>query len=277
VTLASVAATSWRMSRGSRVGVAMLLTILVASYLIPALSTYDPLRGAGIPLRPPSSEHLFGTDNLGRDVFTRTFAATRLDTSLALAGVSIPFVIGTLIGALLGTTRNKLVSSVVSTLIDGINAFPLLVLVIGLVAAFGPGVKGLLIALALTNWARYAKVARSRSMVVREQDYIQATSVLGYSRGRTLFRHVIPNVSAETVAYALSDLVIVIITIAGLSFLGLGVRPPTAEWGAMISDGRLYLRQAWWVAVFPGLALSWTGVAIALIAEGVARRQRAEL
>jgi peptide/nickel transport system permease protein len=270
------AAAAWRATRGMRIGLAMLAAILVASFLVPAVMPYGTTETAGAALTAPGAEHPFGTDNLGRDLLTRTFAAARLDIGIALLGVSIPLAIGTVIGGILGMTRNRLLSAVVRTAMDAINAFPLIALIIGLIAVLGVGLQSLIIALALTNWARYARIARTRAMVIRQQDYIQATRVLGYSRRRVLGRHVLPNVSAETTAYALSDFVLVIIVVAGLSFLGLGVRPPTPEWGAMMSDGRLYLQQAWWITVFPGLMLSWTGVAVALIAEGVRRRRRGE-
>jgi peptide/nickel transport system permease protein len=268
---------AWHATRGVRLGAAMLVAMLAASVVVPLLSPYDATTSAGLPLTAPSADHLFGTDNLGRDVFLRTFAAARLDIGVALLGVTIPLLIGTVVGAILGLSRSRVLSAVVRTVIDGINAFPVLALIIGLVAVLGIGLQSLIIALAVTNWARYARIARTRAMVVRDQDFVLATTVLGYSKPRVLLRHVLPNVSSETVAYALSDFILVIVVVSGLSFLGLGVRPPTPEWGAMMSDGRLYLQQAWWITVFPGLALSWTGVSVALIAEGVRRRQRGEL
>ena len=269
-------AAAWSATRGMRLGLGMLAAIVIASFLVPALAPYTATDPAGDLLTAPGAGHLFGTDNLGRDVFVRTFAAARLDIGVALLGVSIPLVLGTAVGGILGMTRQPLVSAVARTIMDAINAFPLIALIIGLIAVLGVGLQSMIVALALTNWARYARIARTRALVIREQDYIQATTVLGYSRRRVLGRHVLPNVSAETTAYALSDFVLVIILVAGLSFLGLGVRPPAAEWGAMMSDGRLYLQQAWWITVFPGVMLSWTGIAVALIAEGVRRRQREE-
>jgi len=270
-------ATWWRALRGMRLGGAMILAILVASFVVPAVSPYDPLAATGPTLAAPSADHLFGTDNLGRDVFTRTFTAARLDIGVALLGVAFPLFIGTVVGALLGLSRSRALAAVVGTIIDAINAFPMLALIIGLVAVLGIGLKSVIIALAFTNWARYARIARTRAMVVGKQDYVLAAKTLGYPRRRILLRHVMPNVSAETIAYGLSDFVLVILTVAGLSFLGLGVRPPTPEWGSMMSEGRLFLQTAWWMTVFPGLALSWTGVAVAFVAEGFRRRQRGDL
>jgi peptide/nickel transport system permease protein len=260
----------------ARWGLGLLLAIVLLGTLVPLLSPYNPLTSAGDVFIPPSQAHLFGTDHLGRDVFTRTFAAAQLDIVLALLGVSIPLLTGTLLGGILGTTRNALVSTVWLMVIDAINAFPFLVIVIGIVAMVGSGVSGLIIGLAAVNWARYARIARARALQLRDADFIHATQVLGYSRGRVLLRHILPNVYSETLAYGLSDFVIVIIAIAGLSFLGVGVRPPEAEWGAMMSDGRRFLLRAWWITVFPGLVLSLTAVAVSLIAQSVASRARGE-
>jgi peptide/nickel transport system permease protein len=267
----------WRNLNGeSRWGLGILLTILLFGLLIPRFSAYDPLKNAGDEFMRPGWPYIFGTDQLGRDVFTRTFAAVRLDLVLAFIGVSAPLLIGTLLGGILGTTRNPIVSSLWLMLIDAINAFPFIVIVIALVAVFGSGAQGLLIGLALVNWARYARIARARALILREADFIHATQVLGYSRVRVLVQHILPNVYAETLAYGLSDFVIVIIAIAGLSFLGVGVRPPEPEWGAMMSDGRSFLLRAWWITVFPGLILSLTAIGIALLAQGLLGRAQGE-
>lgn len=257
-------------------GIGILGFVIVLGLLVPLLSPYDPLKGVSDTFIVPSVTHWFGTDHLGRDVFTRTFAAAQLDITLAVLGVALPLLIGTLMGGILGTTKNPILSSAWLIIIDAINAFPFLAIVIGVVAMVGSGVQGLLIALAAVNWARYAKIARARALQLRDADFIHATEVLGYSRGQVLVRHILPNVYSEALAYGLSDFVIVIIAIAGLSFLGVGVRPPEAEWGAMISDGRPFLRQAWWITVFPGLILSLTAIGVSLLAQGLQRRSRGE-
>jgi peptide/nickel transport system permease protein len=268
----------WRVALNAEAlwGLAILLLVLLLGALVPVLSPHDPSSGTALPLDGPSLAHPFGTDNLGRDVFTRTFAAARIDLALALAGVSVPLLVGTLIGAVIGTTRQPVVSAAWTVAIEGINAFPFIVLVIAIISVVGSGVQGVLIALALTNWARYARIARARALQLREADFIHATEVLGYSRARVLRNHVLPNVYSETLAYGLSDFVIVILAVAGLSFLGVGVRPPAPEWGAMMADGRLFLARAWWITVFPGLALSTTAIGVALLAQGLERRARGE-
>lgn len=257
-------------------GMAILALVLILGAVVPLVSPYDPLTSAGETFIPPSLAHPFGTDHLGRDVFTRTFAAVRLDLTLALIGVAGPLIIGTLVGGVLGTTHNPIISGLWLILIDAINAFPFLVIVIGIVAMIGSGVEGLVIGLIMVNWARYARIARARALQLRDADFIHATQVLGYSRTRVLVRHILPNVYSETLAYALSDFVIVIIAIAGLSFLGVGVRPPEPEWGAMMSDGRRFLIRASWMTVYPGLILSVTAIGVALLAQGLVRRARGE-
>lgn len=258
-----------------RIGAAILLAILIMSVLVPMLSPYDAQTGAGPALQPPSLDHLFGTDHLGRDIFVRAFAAARLDFTLAIVGVAAPLLIGTTIGAAAAMLESPLLRVAWTIVVDGINAFPLFVLVMGIVAVVGQGVEGVLIALAATNWARYARITRARALIVRSTEYVQATHVLGYGRFRILFRHMLPNVAGESFAYALSDIVIVIVTVAGLSFLGLGVRAPTPEWGAMMADGRLFVATEPWVLLFPGMLLALTAVAMALVAEGAGRQASA--
>ena len=261
-------------SFGLYTGFSMIMTLILAGGIVPWLSKYDPNAPGGTPIAKPSGAHWFGTDLLGRDVFTRVFDAVFIDLGTAIVGVSIPLVVGTIIGTLLGISRNRRVNSVVGSIIDGINAFPFLIFVIALIAFIGPGIPSIILALSLVNWARYARVARTRAVVVNQQGYVEAARILGFSKVRILFKHIIPNVSSETRAYALSDFIIVIIAVAALSFLGMGTPPPQAEWGAMIHDGTQILALAWWPTIFPGLALCWAGVAVAFIAEGLQRRLR---
>ena len=252
----------------------MLGVLLLMGILVPLLSPYESDQSVDMPFMPPSSTFFFGSDGLGRDVFLRVFSSVYLDLGVAFLGVIIPFTLGTIIGIGLAMSRSKKLNAVVGSIIDGINAFPLLVLAIALIAIRGPGLQSVVIALSLTNWARYARLSRTRAQVVKQQGYIEAAQTLGYSKPRILFKHLVPNVSSETTAYGLSDLILVILLIASLSFLGLGAQPPTPEWGAMISDGRPTLQMAWWPVVFPGLALCWAGVGLSCIAEGVTRRDR---
>jgi peptide/nickel transport system permease protein len=260
---------------GIHTGILMLGSLVLAGAIIPRVSKFGPDELASMPLAPPGRSNFFGTDVLGRDVFVRVFDAVFIDLGTAIIGVTIPLIVGTIVGTLLGISQNKRVNSVVGSLIDGINAFPFLVFVIALIAFIGPGVGSIVLAISLVNWARYARIARTRAVVVNIQGYVEAARTLGFSKKRILFKHIIPNVSSETRAYALSDFIIVIIAIAALSFLGLGIKPPQAEWGGMIRDGKDLLTVGfWWPTVFPGIALCWAGIAVAFISEGLTRRMR---
>lgn len=261
-------------SIGIWVGASMLLAMVAAGALVPALSAFHPNELVARPFTPPSATHLFGTDQLGRDVFVRTFAAVYRDLGVAFLGVAIPLVVGTLVGIALSTLRNGFVVAAINTLIEAINALPLLVLAIALIAILGPGLTSIVIILALTNWARYARIAQTRAAVVKQQGFMEAVRLLGYSRTRIYLRHFLPNVSSETIAYGLSDFILVIMLVSGLSFLSLGAAPPTAEWGVMMSEGRPFVRDAWWMTIFPGLALCWAGVSLSFLAEGLHRREQ---
>jgi peptide/nickel transport system permease protein len=255
-------------------GTLMFVSITFVGFLYPLIGPYGADEFVGESLESPSFAHPMGLDQLGRDVMTRVFAAVPADIGIAFLGVSIPLVIGTIVGILLGLAKNKYFISIVSSLIDGINAFPLLIIAIAMVTFLGPGLFNVVIILSIMNWARYARIARTRAVVVLAQNYIEATKLMGFSKRRVIAKHIAPNVSSESLAYALSDFILVIIVVSGLSFLGLGAIPPTAEWGAMIADGRTFLSQAWWLTIFPGLALCWSAISLSFIVEGLSRRDR---
>lgn len=254
-------------------GSTMFVMIVLAGILVPLFYSIGPLDFAGDPFESPGADFLFGTDQLGRDIFARTFHSVYRDLGVAFLGVSIPFVTGTVIGIILGISKSKKLIGVISSIIDGINAFPLLILAVALIAFLGPGLDSVILILALTNWARYARISRTKAVVVSQQNYIEAAYTLGYPKRRIIRKHVGPNVSSETIAYALSDFILVILLVAGLSFLGLAATPPTAEWGAMISEGRAYILNAPWITLFPGAALCWSAVSLAFIVEGLSRRE----
>lgn len=255
-------------------GVTLLGLMVLGSIFVPVFSPFDPVDGTSQPLQAPSWDNLFGTDSLGRDVFVRAFAAIRLDMVLAIAAVGVSLVVGTLLGAITGVAGKSKISSFLTLVVDSINAFPFIVLALGVVAVAGPSPGGVLTAIILTGWARYARIARARSAVIADAEFVNAARLLGYGRFRVMTRHIFPNVYAESLAFALSELVIVILAIASLSFLGAGVRPPTPELGAMISEGRIFLSQAWWMSIFPGALLALAALSIQLIADGYERMVR---
>ena len=259
---------------GIIVGIAMFAFIALAGFIYPLFGPYKSDAFVGDSFGKPSLAHPFGLDQLGRDVLSRTLTAVPSDIGVAFLGVTIPLAIGTILGILLAFVKNRAFVSIVSSLIDGINAFPLLIIAIALLTVLGPGLVNVVIILTIMNWARYARIARTRAIVVMQQNYIEAARLLGYSKKKIIFRHITPNVSSESLAYALSDFILVIIVVSGLSFLGLAARPPAAEWGAMIADGRTYIGDAWWLTIFPGLALCWSAISLSLIVEGLSRRDR---
>jgi peptide/nickel transport system permease protein len=248
--------------------------ITVIGFIYPLVGPYGADEFVGESLERPSLQHPMGLDQLGRDVMTRVFAAVPADIGIAFLGVTIPLIIGTVVGILLAISKNKYFVSIVSSLIDGINAFPLLIIAIAMVTFLGPGLFNVVIILTVMSWARYARIARTKAVVVMQQNYIEATKLMGYSRRRVIRKHIAPNVSSESFAYALSDFILVIIIVSGLSFLGLAARPPAAEWGAMIADGRTFLGEAWWLTIFPGLALCWSAISLSFVVEGLSRRDR---
>ena len=267
----------WRqLNAESRWGLVILALILVLSVFVPLLSPNDAYEFVDLPLQPPSAALPFGSDHLGRDLLVRVFAAARLDIALAILGVSVPIVIGTFIGTLAGTTRNTITETVWDGLVNALTAFPEIILVLGIVAMVGADVRGLLIAIWISRWAQYARIARAKSLALRDAEFVQAAQVLGYSQLRILVRHIMPNVFSEALAYALSDFIFIIVIIGGLSFLGLGVNPPTPEWGAMLAEGRLYLRTEPWLILFPGFFLSLTASGVALLARGLERISKGE-
>ena len=255
-----------------KVGVFIVGILALAAIFAPLIAPYGPNQiDVTSLLSSPSSQHLFGTDDTGRDVFSRTLYGLRLDLLLCLLVTYVPLPFAILIGALAGYFGGW-IDMVVSRLADIMISFPFIVLVMAVVAIVGPGVKGFLIGVPLAAWALYARLARAEMLVVREQPYMMATTALGYSRTRAILKHGLPNVSRPCLVYSTIDLIGNLILLAGLSYLGFGVQPPTAELGSIIADGQGYLLTAWWIATLRGLVLVFFGVGVGLIGEGISDR-----
>jgi peptide/nickel transport system permease protein len=255
-----------------KVGAGIVGVLALAALLAPLIAPYGPNEiDVTQILASPSSQHLFGTDDTGRDVFSRTLYGLRLDIGLCLLVTFVPLPFAIMVGALAGYFGGW-VDTLVSRLADVMIAFPFIVLVIAVVAIVGPGVKGFLIGVPLAAWALYARLARSEMLVVREQPYMMATTALGYTRTRAIFKHGLPNVARPCLVYSTIDLIGNLILLAGLSYLGFGVQPPTAELGSIIAGGQGYLLTAWWIATLPGLVLVLFGVGVGLIGEGFSDR-----
>jgi len=261
----------WRLGGRKKLTIgAVMLALLVFGALAAGLSPYDPNENSLTEtLQPPSWSHPFGTDDLGRDIFTRVLYAGRIDLTFGVLAVVAPFVIGTMIGLAAGFFGGW-VDSTLMRLTDIVHSFPFLVLAIVLVAIIGPGIPALMFAIVLAAWTPYARIVRAETLVARGQAYVLAARVLGYGPLRVLGRHILPNTLSAAVVYSLSDVVLTILLIASMSFLGLGVQPPTAEWGALVSEGRAFLLQAWWIATLPGIAVIYASFAFGLIGDGLA-------
>ncbi len=246
------------------VGVAALFAPLIA----PSTPTAQDLANA---FQPPSLAHLMGTDNLGRDIFSRVVYAARTDLQIGLIMTYIPLMAGVLLGAVAGYFGGW-VDTVIMRLVDVVIAFPFLVLVIAILAVVGPGLKGMYIAVLSVGWSMYARLTRAEMLVLREQQFVLAAEALGFSRKRIIFRHAVPNLLRPNIVFSMADFVLNILLAASLSFLGLGVRPPTPEWGAMVAEGQNFLLNAWWITTLPGLVIVVVGIGLSLIGDGLAER-----
>ena len=255
-------------------GTIMLATVILIAVAAPLLTPYNPiaqdLNAAFLP--PGSPGHWLGTDNFGRDEFSRIIFGTRLDLQIGFITVLFPFIVGSLIGVLTGYLGGKF-DAVVMRLVDILMAFPFLILVIAIMSILGPGLKNLYIAVGVIGWIPYARITRGETLAARNLEYVQAATTVGCTRTRIILRHILPNVIAPALIYVFTGMVLAIMTGATLSFLGLGPQPPTPEWGAMIAEGRQFLLQAWWMPTLPGIALLIVGVALSLIGDGLAERR----
>ena len=254
------------------VGIVLVALIVLPALLAPLIAPYDPNEADFLNLRkPPSLEHLMGTDSAGRDIFSRVLYGVRLDLGVMLFVTFVPLPIGVLLGAIAGYYGGW-IDSVISRAADTLIAFPFLILVMAVVAIVGPGLQGVMIGIPLAGWALYARMARAEMLVVREQNYMLATKTLGYTEWRAIFRHAVPIIMRTSLAYSTVDMIVNLLLISGLSYLGLGQQPPDPELGAVIADGQAHLLNAWWIATFPGLTLVALGIGIGLVGDGLSDR-----
>ncbi len=255
-----------------KIGTAIMGIILFGAVFAPWVAPYDPyFQNFAATLQPPGPAHLFGTDNLGRDIFSRVLYGARIDLQIGLITTYVPMSYGMLLGAYSGYIGGR-VDAVVMRILDTAMAFPFLVLIIVILAILGPGVQNIYISVFLVAWTMYARLARAEMMVERTKDYITAARVLGFPTNRIILRHGLPNVINSSIVFSMSDFVLNILLVSGLSFLGLGIQPPIPEWGAMISEGKDFILQAWWISTMPGFVVVLTGTALSLIGDGLAQR-----
>ena len=251
------------------VGSCILLAAIVLAVFAPWIAPYDPiLQDTSNALRPPSYAHPFGTDNFGRDVLSRVIWATRIDLQMGLIGVFFPFIIGTTIGAIAGYAGG-LVDTIFMRILDIVLAFPFLVLMLAIISLLGPGIGSFYIAMAMVGWVSYARLIRAQTLILKNSEFIMAAKSLGFGHARIMFRHIVPNAIVASIVFSMSDVVLVILSGAAISYLGLGVQPPTAEWGIMVAEGQNFVTSAWWITTFPGLAIVALAFGFSMLADGL--------
>jgi peptide/nickel transport system permease protein len=248
----------------------LFVLIVFAAVLGPHIVPYDPLASnTAMALKPPSRAHWFGTDQLGRDVFSRVVSATRLDFIIAVFSVALVFLMGGLAGVAAGFFGGW-TDRIVSRTADTIMAFPLFVLAMGIVAALGNTVQNIIIATAIVNFPLYARIARTEANVRREAGFVQAARLSGNGEFRILLTQILPNIMPIMIVQMSLTMGYAILNAAGLSFIGLGVRPPDAEWGIMVAEGAAFMVSGeWWIALFPGLALMIAVFCFNLLGDGL--------
>ena len=256
-------------------GMLVFLAVLLAAVLAPLVSPFDPLeQDIGQRLRPPGWQdeqgrvHPLGTDHLGRDILARIIFGSRIALMVGLAAVLISGVLGMLIGLVAGYFGRR-VDDFLMRLADIQLAFPFILLAIAVIGVLGPSLRNIIIVIGVSSWVVYARVVRGEVLSIREREYVQAAIALGSRHGRVLWSHVLPNTFTPWLVVATLDMARVIVIESALSFLGLGVQPPTPTWGGMLADGRVYLSTAWWLATFPGLAILITVLGINLLGDGL--------
>jgi peptide/nickel transport system permease protein len=256
-------------------GLIVVLGVLVAAVFASLISPFDPLaQDIGQRLKDPGWQdaqgriHPLGTDHLGRDILSRIIHGSRIALSVALAAVAISGVLGMAVGLVSGYFGGR-VDDFFMRLADIQLAFPFILLAIAVIGVLGPSLRNIIIVIGVSSWVVYARVVRGEVLSIREREFVQAAVALGSRDYRVLVRHVLPNAFTPWLVVATLDMARVIVIESALSFLGLGVQPPTPTWGGMLADGRVYLSTAWWLATFPGLAILVTVLGINLLGDGL--------
>nr|HID60156.1 ABC transporter permease [Desulfobacterales bacterium] len=250
-------------------GALCILGVFLVAIFAPFLAPYDPLAiSVSSKLSPPSREHLLGTDHLGRDVFSRMLYGSRVSLLVGFIAVSISLVIGITVGSIAGYYGHT-VDAVLMRFVDIMMCFPTFFLILTVVALLGPNIFNVMVVIGLTSWMGTARFVRAEFLSVRERDFIMAARALGAGDLRIIFRHILPNAIAPIFVVATLNVATAILVEAGLSFLGFGVQPPMPSWGNMLTAGRMYIFDAWWLTVFPGLAILVTVLSFNLFGEGL--------
>jgi peptide/nickel transport system permease protein len=250
-------------------GLALILFLVLTAILAPIIAPYEFDAQDLTKIRQgPSADHLFGTDKYGRDVFSRVIYGSRIALQVAFIVVGIELLVGVTLGMLAGYFGGW-VDSLISGLTDLVWAFPPLILALGIIAAIGPGLVNVVIALAITSWAPFARVTRAKVLSMKEREFVEAGIAIGETDWNILGRYLLPTVIAPNLVLATLTIPAAILTTSALSFLGFGAQPPSPDWGAILNEGREFLRDAWWISTFPGLAILLTALAFNFLGDGL--------
>lgn len=250
-------------------GLGGLVIVVLVSLAAPLLAPYDPNQvGTTDPLLGPGAQHWFGSDDLGRDLLSRIVWGGRESLKAGGVGLSLAVGIGMVVGLISGFVGGRL-DNWVQRSIDVLMAFPTILLLLSIVSILGPGLGTVMIALGISDSPTFARLVRGSVLGVKSRDFLSAAQAIGASNWRQMFKHILPNILPTLLVYATTSLGFAIMTTAGLSFIGLGAQPPSPEWGAMLNQGRNYIFNAWWMAVFPGLPIVWTVLCINLVGDGL--------
>ena len=260
-----------RKNKMAVIGLVMLLVILLSAALADVLFDYETMavqQNASMRLNPPSSEHLLGTDEVGRDILARIVFGARVSLPVAMATIFFAAIIGGMLGALSGYGSKRL-DNFIMRIMDMFLAIPSTLLAIAIVAAIGPNIQNMMIAIVISNIPPFSRIVRSSVITIKNEEYIEAARAIGANDRRIVFKHIIPNAMAPLIVQATMCVAGSILSIASLSFLGLGIQPPTPEWGSMLSNGRQDIRAAWWVCAFPGIAIMLSILSLNLLGDGL--------
>lgn len=253
---------------GAVVGTVVLLLWILAAIFAPYVAPFDPIQIDMAGRVPPSVEHPFGTDRLGRDLLSRVIFGARISLALGVISVAIGLIGGTLLGLLAGYYGGS-IESAIMRFVDALLAFPGILLALVVIAVLGPGLMNVMIAVGISTIPEYARLARGKVLSVKEMPYIEAIRGLGSPGLRIMFRHILPNIGGPLIVLSTLQVGNAILIGSGLSFLGMGAQPPTAEWGLMTAEGRSFLNRAWWISTFPGLAILSAVMAVNLMGDGL--------
>jgi peptide/nickel transport system permease protein len=259
----------FRRNRFALAGLAVVGLLFAVSLLAPVISPYGPDHlDLYHVLMPPSPDHWFGTDELGRDVFTRVVHGARISLKVGFVSMGIAICVGAVVGLVTGY-YGGLLDAVVMRLVDVMLCFPTIMLILAVIALLEPSIWYIMIIIGLTGWMGVARLVRSEVLSLREREFIQAARALGASDGRIIFRHILPNALSSLLVAGTLGVAGAILTESTLSYLGLGVQPPTPSWGNILTAGKEYIEFAWWLSLFPGLAIMVTVLSYYLVGEGI--------